>query len=207
VRSCMTGVALLGLAAILLLGVGSATFARPTFARPLALRTGVTPAPAGGAAAQHLERAPAGGAAQGLERTLATAQSADVPLMIRVSDQEATAALADALASIPDAPRVDNPQVAFRGGRVHLTGTLRDTPVALPLAVVGRVEVRDGQLVPVVERIDSGRFPLPGAVSDRIAEAVASADELNQYLEITVTGVEVADGYLTVTGRPKHPAK
>jgi len=195
VRSRIAGMALLGLAAILLLGVAGATFARPTLARPVALRTGVTPAPAGTAAAQHPER------------TLATAQSADVPVTIRVSDQEATAALAEALASIPDGPRVDSPRVAFRDGRVYLTGTLRDTPVALPLVVVGRVEERDGRLVPVVERADSGRFPLPGAVGDRIAEAVASADELNQYLGITVTSVEVADGYLTVTGRPKRPAK
>ncbi|HEX5501712.1 MAG TPA: hypothetical protein VFW96_03775 [Thermomicrobiales bacterium] len=145
-------------------------------------------------------------AAVRFDQKVATLARADTPVTVEITDEEATSKVAAMLAADPSAPRVDNPQVAFRAGKVYVSGTTADTPVPIAFLAVGRVEARDGRLVAVVEDIDTGRVPLPGAVRDQIAQGAANLDSLNATLPIYVTEVRVLDGRLALTGRPRRAA-
>ena len=185
-RGCVVALVLL-----LLVGAFLAGLAYIQLAQAPVQAAGVTPVPVSSAAAQRFDQ------------KIATASGASGPVTIEIDEQEATSKLVEALATKPNAPRLDNPQVTFRDGRVHLRGTTRDTPIPINVLVVGRVEARDGRLVSEVERIDTGRFPLPGLLKDQIAEAATNVEQLNRGLPLYVTDVRVLDGRLAVTGRPK----
>ena len=185
-RGCVVGLFMLALVAALLAGVAYLLLLQ---APPR--EASATPVPVSSAAAQRFDQ------------KLATMSNASAPVTIEIDNQEATSKLVEALAANPDAPRLDNPQVTFRDGKVYLSGTTRDTPLPVNILVVGRVEARDGRLVTEVETIDTGRFPLPGALRDQIARAATDVERLNRQLPIYVTEVRVLDGRLAVTGRPK----
>lgn len=142
-------------------------------------------------------------AAASFDRKVGTMQRAGAPATIEITDEEATSKLVEALATEPDAPNITDAQVNFRDGRLYLSGTARETPLAVKVVIVGRLEARDGHLVATVEQIDTGRIPLPAAMRDQITDAATSLDELNRRLPIYVTAVDVLDGRLTLTGRPK----
>lgn len=167
-----------------------------------------------GGAAYLLNRAPATAtvitpvpvsddAAASFDRKVATVQRAGAPATIEITDEEATSKLVEALATEPGAPKISDPQVNFRDGRLYLSGTARETPLPVKVVIVGRLEARDGRLVATVEQIDTGRIPLPATMRDQITDAATSLDELNQQLPIYVTAVHVLDGRLTLTGHPK----
>ncbi len=134
---------------------------------------------------------------------LATVQAAPAPVTVEITEQEATSKLAEALAAEPTAPRIENPQVSFREGKVYLSGVSRDSPVPVKVVVSGRIEARDGKLTIVVEQIDTGRFPLPGPLRDQITGIASDANSLNEQLPIVVNDVRVLDGRVQLTGRPK----
>ena len=185
-RGCLVGLLLVVLVAALLVGVAYLQLAQAP-----ARAASVTPVPASSAAAERFDQ------------KLATVENASGPVTVEIDEQEATSKLAESLASNPNAPRLDNPQVTFRDGKIQLRGTTRDTPIPVNILVVGRIEARDGRLVTEVERIDTGRFPLPGALTDQIAGAATNLDELNRNLPVYVSEVRVLDGRIAVTGRPK----
>lgn len=142
-------------------------------------------------------------AAASFDRKVATIRRADGPITVEIDDREATSKLAEALAANPETPRIDNPQVNFRDGRIYVSGTARDAPLPVKIVVAGRVEARGGRLVATVEQIDSGRIPLPAAVRDQITGAATDLNDLNRALPIYVTEVYTLDGRLVLTGRPK----
>ena len=185
-RGCLVTLVLLVLVAALLAAVAYLQLAQT----PTQAANG-TPIPVSSAAARRFDQ------------KLATASGASGPVTVEIDEQEATSRLVEALATKPNTPRLDNPQVTFRDGRVQLRGTTRDTPIPINVLVVGRVEARDGRLVTEVERIDTGRFPLPGPLKDQVAEAATNVEQLNRGLPLYVTDVRVLDGRLAVTGRPK----
>ncbi len=185
-RGCLITLALLVLIAAALLG-GAAYL----LTQPPALAAGLTPLPVSSAAAGRFDQ------------KVAAIANAAAPTTVEITDQEATSKFAAALAADPAAPQVADPRVAFRDGRVYLSGTTRDTPIPVNVVVVARAEARDGRLVATVERIDTGRLPLPGPLRDQITAAVASLDRLNDDLPIYVTDLRVLDGRLALTGRPE----
>ncbi len=142
-------------------------------------------------------------AAASFDRKVATIRRADGPITVEIDDREATSKLTEALAANPETPRIDNPQVNFRDGRIYVSGTARDAPLPVKIVVAGRVEAREGRLVATVEQIDSGRIPLPAAIRDQITGAATDLDDLNRALPIHVTEVYTLDGRLVLTGRPK----
>lgn len=184
-RGCVTGLFVVLLAIALLIGAGYVLLGQA----PGGVAS--TPAPVSSAAARHFDQ------------QVATAAYATGPVTLEITDQEATSKLAEVLAQRTGGPNLDNPQVAFRAGKVYLSGTTRDTPVPVNVLVTGRIEARDGQLVTVVENVDTGRLPLPGSVKEQIAREVTDANALNQYLTFYVTDVQTLDGRLVVRGRPK----
>ncbi len=185
-RGCLTTLLVLILLTAVLLG-GAAYLLAQSPARAAS----ATPVPVSSAAAERFDQ------------KVAALEGATAPTTVEITDQEATSKFAEALAADPDLPRLDDPQVAFRDGRIHFSGTTRDTPIPVNVVVVGRAEARDGRLVPVVERIDTGRLPLPGPLRDHITGAVGNLDRLNDDLPIYVTDLRVLDGRLALTGRPK----
>lgn len=154
--------------------------------------------------AQQLATVPVStAAAQSFDRKIATLQAISAPTSVEISEQEATSKLVETLASDPTLPRIDNPQVTFRDGKVIVSGISRDAPVPITVVVVGRVEARDGKLVTTVERIDTGRFPLPYALQQQITGLATNTRLLNESLPIAVNDVQVLDGRMLVTGQPK----
>ena len=185
-RGCMTvGVVLVAI--VVFLGVVGAFL----LTRPSTLGAGITPVAVSSAAVGSFDR------------KYATAQAAAAPVTVEITDEEATSKLVLELAREPGAPRIEGAQVNFRGGKVYLSGTSREGPIPVRIVIVGRVEARDGQVVPVVEQIDTGRVPLPASVRDQIAEATTNLDALNADLPLYVTEVRVLDGRMQITGRPK----
>src|SRR4051794_14653287 len=160
-------------------------------ARPPELAAQLTPVPVSSAAASSFDG------------KVATVQSATAPVTVEFDEQEATSKLVEALAADPSAPRIENPQVAFRDGKVYLSGVSRDTFVPVNIVIIGRIEARDGNLVTTVERVDTGRLPLPDSMRDQIIGFVSDSALLNDGLPIVVNEVKVLDGRLVLTGQPK----
>lgn len=185
-RGCLQGLVLF---ASLLVFLGAVAFM--LLSRPSGLAGQLTPVPVSSAAAGSFDN------------KLATVQSAPAPVTVEIDEQEATSKLVETLAAEPSAPQVENPQVTFREGKVYLSGISHDAPVPVNVVIVGLVEARDGKLVITVERIDTGRFPLPGALKDQIIDIASDTDRLNEQLPIIVNEVRVLDGRLVLTGQPK----
>jgi hypothetical protein len=186
VRGCLQGLVLL---VAVLVFLGAVAFM--LLSRPSELAARLTPVPVSGAAAGSFDG------------KLATVQSAPAPVTVEFDDQEATSKLAEVLAAEPSAPRIENPQVAFRDGKVYLSGVSRDTFVPMNIVIIGRIEARDGKLVTTVERIDTGRLPIPDSLRDQITGIASDPNLLNEDLPIVVNDVQVLDGRLVLTGQPK----
>lgn len=142
-------------------------------------------------------------AAVSFDQKVATVQAAKAPVTVEITEQEATSKLVATIAADPTLPKIESPQVSFRNGKVIVSGTSRDAPIPIPIVVTGRIEARDGRLVTTVEQIDTGRFPLPGAIQQQITDLATNTDRLNEDLPLTVTDVQTLDGKLVLTGQPK----
>lgn len=142
-------------------------------------------------------------AAARLDAKIATVHGADAPVSIEIDDEEATSKLAETLASDPALPTIENPQVHFRDGQIFVSGIYRDGPVPVSILMVGRIEARDGRLFTTIDRIDTGRFPLPDSMKGQLTDYATDINHLNNRLPITVTEVHTLDGRLVVAGQPK----
>lgn len=142
-------------------------------------------------------------AAASFDEKVATVQAATAPVTVEITESEATSKLVATIAADPTLPRIENPQVSFRGGKVLVSGVSRDAPIPITIVVTGRIEARDGRLVTTVEQVDSGRIPLPGTIQQQITDLASDTDRLNEGLPIAVTEVRVLDGRLALTGQPK----
>lgn len=187
-RGCLSG-ALIAVLLLLVLAGGACYF----LTRPSDLSRSLATVPASTAAAQSFDN------------KIATLQAAptSTATQLAITEQEATSKLVETLADDPTAPKIENPQVAFHGGKVIVSGVSRDAPVPITVVIVGTLAARDGKLVTTVERIDTGRFPLPGPIQDQIAGLATNTDQLNEALPITVDNVQTLEGRLLVTGMPK----
>ncbi len=155
---------------------------------------------------QSLATVPAStAAARSFDNKIATLQAAptSTSTQLEISEQEATSKLVETLAAEPSAPKIENPQIAFRGGKVIVSGVSHDAPLPIAVVVIGTVAARDGKLVTTVERIDTGRFPLPGPLQQQITDLATNTDQLNEALPIVVDDVQTLEGRLLVTGKPK----
>jgi hypothetical protein len=186
VRGCWIGLFLVGSVAIFLGAVAFAMLATPTGQPPK-----FTPVPVSTAAAARFDT------------KIATVQNATGPTTIEVDEEEATSKVATLLASEPNAPAVAEPQVAFRDGKVYLSGVTTDTPIKVNFLITARVEVADGKPKVIVENVEAGRFPVPGALRSQVDDLVAQQERLLGDLPIYVTEVQILDGKLVVTGQQK----
>lgn len=185
-RGCWLG---LFLVASIVVFLGAIAFAM--LAPPAGLPPHFTPVPVSTAAVARFDG------------KIATVQRATEPTTIEISEEEATSKLVTLLATEPSAPRVDQPQIAFRDGKVYLSGVARDTPVAISFVVTGRVEAIDGRPRVTVEGVEAGRLPVAGVLQSQVDQLVADQERLIGEVPIYVTEVRVLDGTLVVTGRPK----
>ncbi len=185
-RGCLHGLLILVVLLVVLAGAAYYFLTRPS------------------ALSQSLATVPASTAAvRSFDRKVATLQATSASTQIEISEQEATSKLVETLAAEPTAPKIENPQIAFRGGKVIVSGVSHDAPIPITVVVVGTVAARDGKLVTTVERIDTGRFPLPAPIQEQITGLATNTDQLNEALPIVVDDVQVLEGRLLVTGRPK----
>jgi hypothetical protein len=186
VRGCWIGLFLLGSIVIFLGAVAFALLANPT-GQP----SQFTPVPVSTEAAGRFDT------------KIATVQNATGPTTIEIDEEEATSKIATLLASEPNAPAVDKPQVAFRDGKVYLSGVTTDTPIEINFLITARIEVANGKPQVIVENVEAGRFPVPGALRTQVDDLVAEQERLIGELPIYVTEVQILDGNLVVTGQPK----
>jgi len=142
-------------------------------------------------------------AAVSFDQKIATLQAAPAPVTVEITEQEATSKLVATLATEPSVPKIENPQMAFRDGKVILSGVSRDAPSRITVIVTGRVEARDGKIFTTVEHIDTGRFPLPSAMQAQSTDLATDTNRLNEELPIVVNEVRVLNGRLVLTGQPK----
>jgi hypothetical protein len=187
-RGCLQGLLILVILLVVLAGAGYYFFTRPS---DLAKSLATVPASTA--------------AAQSFDNKIATLQAAppSTSTQIEISEQEATSKLVETLAEDPSYPKIENPQVTFRGGKVIVSGMSHDAPIPITIVVVGTVSAREGKLVTNVERIDTGRFPLPGPIQQQITDLATNTEKLNESLPITVDDVQTLEGRLLVTGKPK----
>ena len=126
---------------------------------------------------------------------------------VELTDEELTSKFAQTIREERAAIGADvqNPQVSVHDGRVFAGGKVKSDsfPVRVDLVVVAVPTAVNGKLVLRVERVESGRFPLPSSVTDQIVANVQNDALINDNLPISVDRVEVLNGKLRLTGRPK----
>lgn len=142
-------------------------------------------------------------AAQHFDQKIATIRAAQAPVTIEITEQEATSKLVTLLAETPDAPPITDPQVRFREGQFIAQGVMRGGPVPITIAVTGHLELQNGQLVTVVDQIDTGRLPLPEAMQQQIISLVSGSNQLATQVPLNLTAVELHEGRLVLSGTPK----
>ena len=142
-------------------------------------------------------------AAARFDGKIATVQGAPTPTTFEIDEEEATSRLVALLASEANAPKIDKPQIAFRNGKVYLSGVSNDTPIAIGFVITGRIEAVEGKPKIVVETVEAGRLPVSGALRSQVDDLVAQQDRLIGDLPIYITDVQVREGTLVVTGRPR----
>jgi len=135
------------------------------------------------------------------------AASPNTDVTIELTDAELTSKFAQTVNANRDAIGADiqNPQVSVHDGRVFAGGKVKSDsfPVRVDLVVVAVPTAVNGKLMLRVERVESGRFPLPSSITDQIVANVQNDTLINDNLPIYVDRVEVLNGVLRLTGRPK----
>lgn len=126
---------------------------------------------------------------------------------VELTDEELTSKFAQTVVQERDSIGADiqNPQVSVHDGRVFAGGRAKsdNLPVRVDIVVVAVPTAENGKLRLRVERVESGRFPLPGSITDQIVTTVQNDALINDSLPIFIDRVEVLDGKLRLTGRPK----
>lgn len=165
--------------------------------RPAPTRVAVTQVPVSTAAAASFDRK--------VDQIVSAPRNTAVT--VDLTDEELTSKFAQTVREERDSIGADvqNPQVSVHDGRVFAGGKAKsDTlPVRVDLVVVAVPTAENGKLRLRVERVESGRFPLPGSVTDEIVTTVQNDALINDNLPIYVDRVDVLDGKLRLTGRPK----
>ncbi|MHB8646254.1 MAG: LmeA family phospholipid-binding protein [Thermomicrobiales bacterium] len=132
---------------------------------------------------------------------------ANTDVTVELTDEELTSKFAQTVREQRAAIGADiqNPQVAVHDGLVFAGGKAKSDsfPVRVDLVVVAVPTAENGKLILRVERVESGRFPLPGRITDQIVSSVQNDALINDNLPIYVDRVEVLNGKLRLTGRPK----
>jgi uncharacterized protein YpmS len=132
---------------------------------------------------------------------------ANSSVTVDLTDQELTSKFAQSVVEdrATIGADIQNPQVSVHDGRVYAGGDAKsdNLPVRVNLVVVAVPTAENGKLMLRVERVESGRFPLPGSITDQIVTAVQNDALINDNLPIYVDRVDVLDGKLRLTGRPK----
>lgn len=126
---------------------------------------------------------------------------------VELTDEELTSKFAQTVREERNSIGADiqDPQVAVHDGRVFAGGKAKSDsfPVRVDLVVVTVPSAQNGKLILRVERVESGRFPLPSSITDQIVSNVQNDALINDNLPIYVDRVEVLDGKLRLTGRSK----
>lgn len=165
--------------------------------RPAPTRIAATSVPVSTAAAASFDRK--------VEQIAAAPRNTAVT--VDLTDEELTSKFAQTAREERDTIGADiqNPQVSVHDGRVFAGGKAKSDslPVRVDLVVVAVPAAEGGKLRLRVERVESGRFPLPGSITDQIVTTVQNDALINDNLPIYVDRVDVLDGKLRLTGRPK----
>ena len=165
--------------------------------RPAPTRIAATSVPVSTAAAASFDRK--------VEQIAAAPRNTAVT--VDLTDEELTSKFAQTAREERDTIGADiqNPQVSVHDGRVFAGGKAKSDslPVRVDLVVVAVPAAEGGKLRLRVERVESGRFPLPGSITDQIVTTVQNDALINDNLPIYVDRFDVLDGKLRLTGRPK----
>lgn len=166
--------------------------------RPAPTRIALTPVPVSTAAAARFD--------QKIGQIVAA--PANTSVTIDLTDEELTSKFAQTVREERAAIGADiqNPQVSVHDGRLFAGGKVKSDglPVRVDLVVVAVPTAENGALRLRVERVESGRFPLPSSITDQIVTTVQNDALINDSLPIFVDRVQVLDGKLRLSGRPKQ---
>ncbi len=131
--------------------------------------------------------------------------SPNTAVTVELTDAELTSKFAQTMNTNRDAIGADiqNPQVSVHDGRVFAGGKVKSDSFPVRADVVAVPTAANGKLMLHVERVESGRLPLPSNITDQIVADVQNDTLINDNLPIYVDRVEVLNGILRLTGRPK----
>lgn len=122
--------------------------------------------------------------------------------LVRLTEAELTEALRLALAQTPNGALIGNPRVRIAGDRLELAGQVQGmAPLPIDFRLTGRLELRQGQPVLAIERLDGAGVPLPEPAVRRLEQTLNALTLVPIPAEIEVTRIEAGGGLLTVYGR------
>ncbi len=165
--------------------------------QPAPTRVAATPIPTSVAAVQSFDR----------KVNTVVSAPANAPITVELTDAELTSKFAQTIREQRAAIGADvqNPQVAVRGGKVYIGGDAQPDgfPVRVNLTIIAVPQAVNGRLVLRVEKVESGRVPLPDSLTKQIIDVIQDDKMLNDNLPITVDRVDAQDGKLVLTGKRK----
>jgi hypothetical protein len=107
-------------------------------------------------------------------------------------------------AGMPAGLNFEEVKAYFRGGRLRFSVRVIYGIIEVPVTITADIVIREGTPTIEVKSTDVGRVPLPGAVTDRLAEVLTEQLEgLVLDFPIEVTEVVIRDGQLTIVGVTK----
>jgi len=146
--------------------------------------------------------------AENLEESLAQAlknlQSGQ-PATLTINESELTSLVVYRLEQQTDG-LLSQSQVYLRDGLVQYRGSLEQSPITVPVEVDIRVSAGpDGRLNYDVEKASAGPF---GMIQNMLDDFIAQFDQAlyssnSQLNDIFIESVTIADGVMTITGRPQ----
>jgi hypothetical protein len=139
-------------------------------------------------------------AAEMRERVMAT-KSQKGPFVLEISDQELTSYVIGLLQSGAGEFPARDMQISFGDGYVDIWATFIDiAPTDLPAYVRATVEAQDGMIVFYLQEANLGRFPMPGAMRETVAQSLSETLAELQ-LGLQVDEVQVLPGKAILSGQ------
>lgn len=143
------------------------------------------------------------------ERMNSATPGPDGTYTLTITDEEITSLVAQALAEQEERSGtpspISNPQVYFRNRRIEAYADLKlSDPLSVPCMVALSIAIENGSPVVTIEEVDAGPLPVPAALLTELTDMFNQmlADNFaNQGGGLTITGVEIGEGQMTITGK------
>ena len=95
-------------------------------------------------------------------------------------------------------------EVNLRNEKIIVAGNLETSGINVKVAIVAKVETKEGKPQVMVEAVDFGQLPVPQAVKDQVNQAVANIDLSSGNIPINLSDIRVENGQLVLEGSKRN---